>query len=408
MPKTRAPLSLEPDNPLVSRVAAPLPPSESTGIQLSRADYLGLRGHPAIAQAQADALQGLGDDIYMSAAYLGDTSSQRALERQFARFLGAEDGVLCQSGWCANIGLVQTVADESTPVYLDACAHPSWFEGARSAGAPIHVFAHNDAASLRRLAASHGPGLVAVEAVYGANGDRCELGDIIAENERAGCQIVVDESHSLGVVGRLGQGLVARMDLLSRVTYRTFSFSKSLCARIGMVTGPARIMEFLRYESRPAIFSSAVLPYEVAGLRVALEMIQEEEWRRRLLQRHTNHLRGQFFDLGYRVAAEGSQIIPIHTGPRVEIELLQAALKARGVFGAPYHPPSAVGGPSVLRLLVSARLNDDDLKQVAEKCAEINDLLSMLSHDGTRERAPSLPARGHHRSVSDDQNQAAG
>ena len=99
--------------------------------------------------------------------------------------------------------------------------------------------------------------------------------------------------------------------------------------------------------------------------------------------------------MAYKVSAEGWQIIALHTGPRAEIELLQATLKDQGVVGAPYHPPSEVGGPSVLRLLVSARLNDDDLKSVVEKCAEKREFLSILTKDtapiaGASDPAPRL------------------
>lgn len=340
-------------------------------VELWNNDYLSLRGHAAIVQAQVDLLTGGSDDLYMSAAYLGDGSSQRALELQMARFLGTEDAVLCQSGWCAAVGLIQTVADKETPVYIDTDAHASLWDGARSAEAPTHGFAHNDTDDLERLIREHGPGIVAVEAIYGASGSIGALAEILAVAENHGCETVVDESHSIGVIGQNGQGLVSLLGLSDKVTYRSFSLSKCFVARVGMVAGPARVMEFFRYESRPAIFSSAVLPHEVAGLRAALEVIQEEDWRRRLLMRNIGYVSTALSDVGYDTAACASPIIMLRSGREDDIGELFTALEEHGVVGALLSAPAVPEGSSALRLILNCGLNDEHLDRVVAACADV-------------------------------------
>lgn len=117
-------------------------------IKLSGNDYLCLAGHSAIIEAQVAIMHGGGDDVYMSAAFLTDGTKQRAVERKMAAFLGTEDAVLCQSGLCANVGMMQAVTDQDTQVYLDSRVHAGFWDGARSTGALIRPFRHNNPESL--------------------------------------------------------------------------------------------------------------------------------------------------------------------------------------------------------------------------------------------------------------------
>ena len=143
------------------------PPGEHA-IELWSNDYLSIAGHPDIVRAQSDLLRGNRERPFMSASLLAKTSPQRSIEKQMAAFLGVEDTVLCQSGWCANVDLLQTIADKDTAIYLDIYAHASLWDGARASGAPIHTFRHNQPGSLAAKGGRHGPGIVVVDAVYSA------------------------------------------------------------------------------------------------------------------------------------------------------------------------------------------------------------------------------------------------
>lgn len=342
-------------------------------VQLWNNDYLALSTHPAIVKAQVDALEGDANDLYMSAVYLNEDSLQRALERQMAAYVGAEATVLCQSGWCANVGLVQALADEETPVYLDFYAHASLWEGARAAGAPVHAFRHNRVESLAGLIERHGPGLVLVDAVYSSNGTICPLAEIADLVARTGSILVVDESHSIGVYGPNGEGLVPLLGLTDKVHYRTFSLSKGFVTRAGMVAGPARVMSYFPYEARPAIFSSAVLPHEVAGLAATLKVIQEEDWRRQQLWYNARYLRQGLSRLGYAVDGSTSHVIALHAGTERQTVALRDALEARGVFGAVFCAPATPKNHALIRLSVNAALSEADLDRVIDAARDIRD-----------------------------------
>ncbi len=357
-------------------------------IEMWSNDYLSLGDNPAIVEAQVDALEGGRNDLFMSAALLNENSDQRILERQIAEFVGAEDAVLCQSGWCANAGLIQAIADENTPVYIDIHAHASLWEGISAAGAKARPFRHNNTKSLEIQVKRYGPGVIAVDAIYSSNGSICPLREIASVGERHGCIVVVDESHSVGVYGRNGQGLVPLLGLSNRVHFRTFSLSKAFVTRAGVVAGPARIMDYFPYESRPAIFSSAVLPHEVAGLSAALTVIQEEDWRRQQMWGNARHLRGALSDLGYDVDESESQVIALEAGPERHTVRLRKALEDRGVFGAVFCAPATPKDRSLIRLSVNCRMTQENLDHVIAACRDIRDEVDMANWPSTlRKRA---------------------
>ncbi len=378
------------DHPLKGTAPGP------NAIELWSNDYLSLADHPVITKAQADVLASGKNSVFMSAAYLGHDTPQRAIERQAAAFLGTEAVVLTQSGWCANFGLIQSISNEQTPVYIDIFAHASLWEGARSVGAPIHPFRHNNAGSLEDSLKKSGPGIVIVDAIYSSNGTICSLADILGVSEKYGCEVVVDESHSIGICGRNGQGMVSLLGLTDKVKYRTFSLSKAFVTRAGMVAGPARTMDYFRYESRPAIFSSAVLPHEIAGLAATVEVIQDEVWRRERLRKNTDYLRAHLNHLGYPVDTEGSQVIALEAGPEKQTVILRKALERRGVFGAVFCAPATPKNRSIVRLSVHCDLTEYQLDRIIKVCEEMRSEVAVENWPASR-RYESEPDRPVHR-----------
>ncbi|MDO9218512.1 MAG: aminotransferase class I/II-fold pyridoxal phosphate-dependent enzyme, partial [Lacisediminimonas sp.] len=205
-------------------------------IRLDGNDYLGISGNPDIVRAQIATLRRDNDSVIQSGAFLLDAHPSRTLEASLASWVGKEDGFVCQSGYAANVGLLQAIADEQTPVYLDTLAHTSLWEGGRAARAPAYPFRHNDPAHLARMIARHGPGIVVVDSVYSTTGALCPLADMVAVVEQHGCTILVDESHSLGSHGPQGAGLCAELGLTDRVHFITASLAKAFAGK-ALVSG---------------------------------------------------------------------------------------------------------------------------------------------------------------------------
>jgi CAI-1 autoinducer synthase len=366
-------------------------------IHLMSNDYLSLSSHPDILQCQSRALLEEGNGMLMSAVFLHENSPQQQFERRLAHFIGAERGILCQSGWCANTGLIQSIADEQTPVYIDMLAHMSLWEGAHSAGATAIMFHHNDPDHLERQILKHGPGVIIVDSVYSTNGSVCPLQDIVVVGTLHKCALVVDESHSLGTHGKHGEGIVAAMGLTDKVHFRTASLAKAFAGRAGFIACSERFAEYFAFESNPAIFSSALLPHEVAGLNATLTIIQEGDDRRKKLHENADYLRQNLEQLGYNLNDSSSQILSLEPGTEPQALLLKDALESRGVFGSAFFAPATPKNRAIIRFSVNCSLAEEQLAHTVRVCAEIRDEVGMANWASTRRKRNSgtMPATLH-------------
>lgn len=357
----------------------------SDSVLLQSNDYLSIAWHPAIVRAQTEAIERAGNGLLMSAIFLQGDEPQPKLEADFARYLGSEATVLCQSGWCANVGLIQAIAGVSVPVYVDLLAHMSLRQGILCAGAPARPFRHNDVDHLERQIRKHGPGIVVVDSVYSTTGDMAPLAEIVEVALRHGCVLVVDESHSLGTHGPEGAGLVAACGLTDQVHFRTASLAKAFAGRAGLITCSQRFAEYFRCTARPAIFSSTLLPYEIAGLGAALGVIRREDWRRQRLHRNAHYLRSELRRLGYNLESR-SQIIGLESGPEPRTIVLRDALESRGIFGSVFCAPATTTNRSLVRLSVNAALSDSQLQRIVAVCASIRQEVDLRSWASTRRK----------------------
>jgi len=340
-------------------------------VLLTSNDYLSLARHPEIVEAQRSTLRDEGHGLPRSSVFVFGDSPLRSLEREIAAAAQSEDAIVAQSGWCANTGLLQSIASSETPVYIDMFAHMSLWEGVKSAGAPARPFRHNNVESLRKLIAKHGPGVVVVDSLYSTNGEVCPLREVVEAGRAGGCVIVVDEAHSLGVYGKRGEGMVAELGLAEQVHFRTASLSKAYAARGGLILCSSRHAEYLRYQSLPAIFSSGMLAHEIAGLRATVRVIGRERFRRDKVLRNASVLRARLRALGYEIGHDATQIIALVPGAEHLTIQLRDALEAKGVFGSVFCDPATPRNRSLVRFTLNADLSSDDLERIARVCAEV-------------------------------------
>ena len=346
-------------------------PPGPDAVRLDGNDYLAVTGHPQVVQAQLDALRRGHEFVIQSGVFQLDGNPASQLQHALASWLGKEDGLLCQSGYTANLGLLQVIADPQTPVYLDSLAHMSLWEGARAAGAPSHGFRHNDPAHLSKMAARHGPGLVVVDSVYSTTGAVARLTELVEVAQQHECMILVDESHSLGTHGPGGTGLCAMLGLTDKVHFITASLAKAFAGRAGFFTMPAELRPYLMCHSYPSIFSSCLLPHEVAGLAATLDIIQRADEARLRLHANTRRVRAAFEGAGYPIHQGTEQIISLEAGPENATLALRDALETRGVFGAVFCAPATSRNRAMVRLTLNAALTDAEMAHVAQVARDI-------------------------------------
>jgi CAI-1 autoinducer synthase len=368
-------------------------------LHLSSNDYLAIARHPEIIASVARTLLQSGNGLLMSAVFLHGDCPQLQFENRLATFMHAESGVLCQSGYAANTGLIQSIASDQTPVYVDMMAHASLWEGVRSAGAMPVAFRHNDALHLEQQILRYGQGVVLVDSVYSTTGSVCPLAELADVCDLHGCVFVVDESHSLGTHGPHGAGLVVELGLESRVAFRTASLAKAFAGRAGFVTCPVDFQEYFKCESNPAIFSSTLLPHEISGLDATLTVIERSGERRARLASSAAWLRQRLTELGYNLNGSRSQIIALEAGTEQRTIVLRDALQSHGIFGSVFCAPATPRNRSLIRLSIHAGLSDAELERVASVCRDIRSEVELDKWPSTRRLGDELSSRRRRREL---------
>ncbi|CEG55800.1 alpha-hydroxyketone-type quorum-sensing autoinducer synthase [Legionella fallonii] len=346
------------------------PTSES--LVFSSNDYLNISKHPLLIESQIAAMQEFGNGQMQSVVFLNNHSVLfEKCERQFSQFLKLPSSVLTQSGWCANMGLIQSLAQPRVPVYLDFYTHMSFWSGVKAAGAQAVPFQHNSLNSLQKKLERHGSGIIAVDSVYSTLGTVSPIQEYVALAQEYNCLLIVDESHSLGTHGPNGSGLVAQLGLSEQVDIITASLAKAFSGRGGLIAGKKELVELVRYSSLPSIFSSAIQPHDLAGFSSSLHIIANEEWRRKQLHDNANYLRNTLLDQGFDLCNSASQIIPIMAGTEENIIWLRDKLEQEDVFGAVFCSPATPKNKTLIRLSISANHTQSDLDRVIDCLARL-------------------------------------
>nr|WP_225935888.1 alpha-hydroxyketone-type quorum-sensing autoinducer synthase [Pseudomonas fakonensis] len=343
---------------------SPPPPD---ALMLSSNDYLRLTQNPAWLATQTAGHEA-NQQLLMSPVFHDEHSPTRQLETRLAHYAQTPDGILCQSGWAANTGMLQAIANENTPVYLDQLAHMSLWYGARAAGAPVVVFRHNDAEHLSGQLARHGPGIITVDAIYSTNGSLCQLPHIADACAQSGCVLVVDESHSLGVFGHKGAGLVSELGLHGQVHFITASLAKAFAWRAGFIGCPKGFKDYFMMASYPTCFSSVLLDLDLACIGQALSLIECADDQRRRLGQATLAVRQALKDAKVPVSPGSQQIVALEGGSEARTMALRDALEQRGVFGSVFCAPATAVRHALVRLSLHSELDEQQVQRLIEGC----------------------------------------
>jgi CAI-1 autoinducer synthase len=347
-------------------------------------DYLNLANEPAIRQAQMDTLSATDNTAVMSAVFLHGDNPQEDFQNRTADWMAMESVLLSQSGYMANVGLIQAIGTPDTPVYIDMMAHASLWQGIQMAGLTARPFRHNSSKHLASLIKRSGPGIVVIDSVYSTNGSVAPVREIVEMAYAAGCVVIVDESHSLGTHGWQGSGIVAGLGLQPKVHFVTASLAKAFAGRAGLIACSERLSHFVQYNSLPAIFSSAVLPPDIAALAKTLELIKGADDRRAQLFENTDYLRRNLSALGYNVAISEAQIIALEAGHERQTIVLRDALEARGVFGSVFCAPATAAKRSLIRFSMNSGLSRSELDHVIDVCRTIREEVDLANWPSTR------------------------
>ncbi|MFH4507366.1 alpha-hydroxyketone-type quorum-sensing autoinducer synthase [Vibrio alginolyticus] len=358
---------IEPNENKKHLVLGKRPPCNAVVLQSN--DYLALSHNKEIQNAHRDGISQHDDNVVMSAIFLQDDESKPVFETQLASFVGMPSCLLSQSGWAANVGLLQTICAPNIPVYIDFFAHMSLWEGARIAGAQIHPFMHNNTSHLRKQISRHGSGIIVVDSVYSTIGTIAPLRDIYEIAQEFDCGLVVDESHSLGTHGPQGAGILQSLGLTHKVDFITVSLAKTFAYRAGAILGSEKLSKTLPFVAYPAIFSSTVLPQEIIRLEKTLDVIRKSDDKRDILFERAKSLAVGLKRIGFTIRSE-SQIIALECGNERNTERVRDFLEERNVYGAVFCRPATGRNKNIIRFSVNADMTAAEVDHVLTVCQQ--------------------------------------
>jgi 8-amino-7-oxononanoate synthase len=338
-------------------------------------DYLGLRDHPTVREAAADAALRWGAGVGASRLVAGNLEIHGQLERELREFKGTAACLLFGSGYLANTGVIPALAEAGEVILSDALNHASIVDGCRLSRAQTVVYGHGDldalAWGLRQ--AGERPCLIVTDAVFSMDGDLAPLAGIVELGQRHGARVLVDEAHATGVVGRGGRGLVADLGLQDQVDVTIGTLSKALGSYGAFACCSQPVAEFLTNRARTLIFSTGLPPASVAAGRAALQLLREDPALVERLHGNARLMRDALIShrllpdapLAQDGLAAGVPIFPVIVGdPDQAVRRSQAALSS-GVFVQAIRPPTVPDGTSRLRVTVSAAHEGADLLKAA-------------------------------------------
>ncbi len=357
-------------------------------IMLGSNNYLGLTNDERVKAAARDALDFYGTGLTGSRFLNGTLDLHLELEAELAAWMGTEEALVFTTGHQANLGAIGTLLGPSDTVVVDSGDHASIMDGAILSRAKLRAFRHNRLDKLERMlerAAGDGGGvLVVVDGVFSMEGDIAPL-PAIAELARAhGARLMVDEAHAVGVLGARGAGASELLAVEERVDLRMGTFSKSLASCGGFIAGPAEVIEYLRFQSRPFMFTASAVPAAVGAALEAVRICRSPEGPAlfaRVLEA-ASHLRGGLAELGFAVGqpqalpqggALVTPIVPVLVGDDWKAALIWRALFDAGVYvNVALHPAVPPGG-ALLRTSVMASHDEATLDRALEAFARVKE-----------------------------------
>ncbi len=338
-------------------------------IMLGSNNYLGLTGDERVRQGAMEALNRYGTGLTGSRFLNGTIDLHLELERELAEWLDVEAALVFTTGHQANVGALGTILAPGDTVVADSGDHASILDGCILSRAKLRAFRHNRIDRLERTlekAQADGGGiLVVVDGVFSMEGDVAPLPEITELCGRYGARLMVDEAHALGVLGARGAGSSELLGVEDRVDLRMATFSKSLASCGGVIAGPADVIEYLRIQSRPFIFTASGVPAAVGAALAAVRICRSDEGRElfaRVLD-NARYLHEGLTSLGFSVVpptrlADGTEVItpivPVVVGDDWKAVFLWKALYEAGVFvNVAIHPAVPPAG-ALLRCSVMA------------------------------------------------------
>lgn len=344
--------------------------------------YLGLTNHPKIKEAAKKAVDKYGTGCAGSRFLNGTLDIHIELENRLARLVEKDAAICYSTGFQVNLGVVSALTGRGDYLLLDELDHASIIEGSRLSFSKILKFQHNNMESLEaklKLCDPEKIKLIVVDGIFSMEGDIVNLPEIVRLAEKYKASIMVDDAHSIGVIGKNGAGTASHFGLTKEVDLTMGTFSKSLASLGGFIAADKDTINFLKHNSRSLIFSASMTPSSAATVLAALDIMESEPERIAHLWDLTNYAKKSFIDLGFDTGKTESPIIPLFIRDELAALQMTRMLLNDGVFVNPVVSPGVPKEDSLIRFSLMATHTFEQLDIAIEKIAKVAVKLGVLA-----------------------------
>ncbi len=343
--------------------------------------YLGLTSHPRVKEGAIKAVEKYGSGCAGSRFLNGTLDIHIELENRLARFVGKEETIVYSAGFLVNLGVISTITGRDDYIILDELVHASIIEGRRLSFSQAFKYKHNDMASLEKVLKQCKPDkikLIVVDGIFSMEGDIAKLPEIIALAKKYDATVMVDDAHSLGVIGHNGAGTSSHFGLTEDTDLIMGTFSKSLASIGGFIASDKDTINFLKHNSRSLIFSASISPASAGSVLAAIDVIEENPGIIKDLWDNTNYALNEFRAMGFDTGLTESPIIPLFIRDNAKTFKFTKLLLEEGVFVNPVVAPAVPPDSTLIRFSLMATHTKEQIDRALEVCQKIGKKLDIL------------------------------
>jgi len=333
-------------------------------------NYLGLTFEKECIEAGHEAARQYGTGTTGSRMANGSYADHLALESDLADFYGVGHCIVFSTGYVANLGMICSLVGPENTIFLDEHCHASIYDGCKLSGASIIHFRHNNAADLdkrlRRLGDDSANALIITEGLYSMLGDKAALREIVEVKKKYDALLMLDEAHSLGVLGATGRGLAEDLGVEDDIDFITGTFSKSLAGLGGFCVSRHAELEAVRFSSRPYVFTASPSPATRGSVRAALRIMRARPELQKQLWDNATFLYQGLDAMGFELGPEIGPVIAVNAGEKENALLMWQALFDQGIYVNVVFPPATPNSSCLLRCSVSAAHSREQIQAVLD------------------------------------------
>ncbi|WKZ70918.1 MAG: pyridoxal phosphate-dependent aminotransferase family protein [Melioribacteraceae bacterium] len=347
-------------------------------------NYLGLTADPRVKEAAQKALEKYGTGCSGSRYLTGTLDLHIELEEKMAKFFGKEAVLLFSTGYQTAQGIIPTLVQRGEVVISDKDNHACIVAGnlmARGATADLLRYKHNDMNDLERVLAKLSKDqakLIVSDGVFSTGGEIVNLPRLVELAKVNNARILIDDAHSVGVIGKGGRGTASEFDLVDQVDLTMGTFSKTFASLGGFVAGDAKVIDYIKHHAAALIFSASPTPASVAAAMAALKILEQEPERVDQLIRNANKVRTELKAAGFTVIEGRTGIVPVIVGDDLLAFKMWRMLYDSGVFVNVFISPGVPQGRQMMRTSYMSTHEDEHLDFIVETFKKVGKELGLI------------------------------